>query len=174
LPAGEGFEQGVDIRGLVVDQSRRTGVLDQWLCTSEIAGLTWRRRQLHGIAQGIDERVDLVRSATRSADRLLAIFLERAGTMFVLMADIAAKVLAALLAPPKVRKRPSRDLGRRHVDRSLGLNQNVKPKDGSGARRRKAGRARLNENRRSNWLQAPKQGSVPRARRRRSRHAALF
>jgi hypothetical protein len=34
-------------------RAAETGVLDQRLCTSEIAGLTWRRHQLHGIAQGM-------------------------------------------------------------------------------------------------------------------------
>jgi hypothetical protein len=37
--------------------------------------LAWRKHQLDGIAQGIDERVNFgAQSAARSADRLLAVF----------------------------------------------------------------------------------------------------
>jgi hypothetical protein len=38
--------------------------------------LAWRKHQLDGIAQSIDERVNFgAQSAARSADRLLAVFL---------------------------------------------------------------------------------------------------
>jgi hypothetical protein len=37
--------------------------------------LAWRKHQLHGIAQRIDQRVNFgTQSAARSADRLLAVF----------------------------------------------------------------------------------------------------
>ena len=76
LPVGEGFDEGISVIGLVTDQSRWIGILEQGLGTSEVAGLTWRKHQLDGIAQGIDERVNFgAQSAARSADRLLAVFL---------------------------------------------------------------------------------------------------
>jgi hypothetical protein len=38
-------------------------------------GLTWREHQVDGIAECIDERIDFGgQSATRSTDRLLAVF----------------------------------------------------------------------------------------------------
>ena len=76
LPVGEGFDEGVSVIGLVADQSRRIGLLEQGLCTSAVTGLARRKHQLDGIAQGIDERVNFgAQSAARSADRLLAVFL---------------------------------------------------------------------------------------------------
>ena len=76
LPVGEGVEEGIGVIGLVTDQSGWIGVLEQGLCTSEVAGLTWRQHQFDGIAQGIDEGVNFsAQSATRSTDRLLAVFL---------------------------------------------------------------------------------------------------
>src|SRR5215510_8307078 len=39
LPVGEGFDEGIGVIGLVTDQSRRIGILEQGLCASEIAGL---------------------------------------------------------------------------------------------------------------------------------------
>jgi hypothetical protein len=76
LPVGEGLDEGIGVVGLVTDQSRWIGILEQGLCTSEVADLARRKHQLDGIAQGIDERVNFgAQSATRSADRLLAVFL---------------------------------------------------------------------------------------------------
>lgn len=76
LPVGEGFDEGIGVIGLVTDQSRWIGILEQRLCTSEVAGLSRRKHQLHGIAQRIDERVNFgAQSAARPADRLLAVFL---------------------------------------------------------------------------------------------------
>ena len=75
LPVGEGFDEGISVIGLVTDQSRWIGIRKQRRCTSEVAGLAWRKHQLDGIAQGIDERVNFgAQSAARSADRLLAVF----------------------------------------------------------------------------------------------------
>ena len=76
LPVSEGFDEGIRVIGLVTDQSRWIEILEQGFCTSEVAGLAWRKHQRDGIAQGIDERVNFgAQSATRSADRLLAVFL---------------------------------------------------------------------------------------------------
>ena len=76
LPRGEGFDEGIGIVGLVTNQSCWIGILEQGLCTSKVSGLAWRKHQLDGIAQGIDQRVRFgAQSATRSADRLLAVFL---------------------------------------------------------------------------------------------------
>jgi hypothetical protein len=76
LPIGEGFDEDIGVIGLVTDQGRWIGIFEQRLCTSEVAGLAWRKHQLDGIAQGIDERVNFgAQSATRSADGLLAVFL---------------------------------------------------------------------------------------------------
>lgn len=76
FPVGEDFDEGISVVGLVTDQSRWIGILEQRLCTSEVAGLARRKYQFDGIAQGIDERVNFgAQSAARSADRLLAVFL---------------------------------------------------------------------------------------------------
>ena len=76
LLVGEGCEEGVDIIGPVGDEGGGIGVLEQRLGTNDVVGLSWRKHHLHGIAQGIDERVDFgAQSATRAADRLLAVFL---------------------------------------------------------------------------------------------------
>ena len=76
LSVGEGLDEAIGVIGLVTDQSRWIGILEQGFCASEVAGLAWRKHQLDGIAQGIDERVNFgAQSATRSADRLLAVFL---------------------------------------------------------------------------------------------------
>jgi hypothetical protein len=76
LPVGEGFDEGIGVIGLVTDQSRWIGILEQRPCASEVAGLAWRKHQLDRIAQGINEHVNFgAQSATRSTDRLLAVFL---------------------------------------------------------------------------------------------------
>jgi hypothetical protein len=73
---GECFDEGVGVVGLVANQSHRIEILKQRLCTDEIAGLSWRKHQLHGIAQRIDERVNFsAQSTARAADRLVAVFL---------------------------------------------------------------------------------------------------
>ena len=75
LPVGQKFDEGVGVVGLVTNQSSRTGILEQRLCADEIVGLSWCEQQLDGITQRIDERVNFgTQSATRSADRLLAVF----------------------------------------------------------------------------------------------------
>src|ERR1700752_2175407 len=52
LPVGEGFDEGIGVIGLVTDQSRWIGILEQELRTSEVAGLAWRQHQFDRIAQG--------------------------------------------------------------------------------------------------------------------------
>jgi hypothetical protein len=42
----------------------RGEILKRRFCTGEIAGLSWRKHQLHGIAQRIDERVDFGAQST--------------------------------------------------------------------------------------------------------------
>jgi len=64
LPVGQGFDEGIGIVGLVANQSRRIEILKQRFCTGEIASLSWRKHQLHGIAQRIDERVDFGAQST--------------------------------------------------------------------------------------------------------------
>jgi hypothetical protein len=76
LPVGECFDEGIGVVGLVANQSRRIEILKQRLCTGEIVGLSWRKHQLHGVAQRIDERVDFsAQSTARPTDRLVAVFL---------------------------------------------------------------------------------------------------
>ena len=76
LPRGEGFDEGIGVVGLVTNQSCWIGILEQGLCISKVSGLAWRKHQLDRIAQGIDERVNFgAQSTTRSADRLVAVFL---------------------------------------------------------------------------------------------------
>ena len=71
----EGRDEGIGIVGLVGNQSLWLGVVDQWLGASEIVSLAWGEHQLDGVAQRIDERVDLGgQSAARSADRLRTVF----------------------------------------------------------------------------------------------------
>jgi|ERR1700748_758076 hypothetical protein len=64
LPVGQGFDEGVGIVGLVANQGRRIEIREQRFCTGEIAGLAWRKHQLHGIAQRIDERVNFGAQST--------------------------------------------------------------------------------------------------------------
>ena len=71
----EGLDERIGIVGLVGNQSLRLGAVDQWLGASEIVGLAWGEHQLDGVAQRIDERVNLGgQSAARSADRLRTVF----------------------------------------------------------------------------------------------------
>jgi len=75
LPFGKDTQEDIGVICLVADQSRRIGIGEQWLCTSEIVGLSRRQHQLDGIAQRIDERVNFgTQSAARPADRLRAVF----------------------------------------------------------------------------------------------------
>ena len=75
LPLGEDVDEGVAIICLVADQGRRIGIAKQRLSADKIVGLSWRKHQLDGVAQRIDERVNFgAQSAARSTDRLLAVF----------------------------------------------------------------------------------------------------
>ena len=71
----ESVDQRISVVGLVADQGPRIGAIDQRLGTSQIVGLPRREQQCDGVAQGIDERVDLGgQSAAGSANRLFAVF----------------------------------------------------------------------------------------------------
>jgi hypothetical protein len=75
LPLGEDVDEGIGVVCLVAKQSRWIGIGEQWLCADKIVGLSWRKHQLDGIAQRIDERVNFgAQSAARSTDRLRAVF----------------------------------------------------------------------------------------------------
>jgi hypothetical protein len=56
---GEEVDERVSIICLVANQSIWVGVLEQWLRRSKIMSLAWSKHQLDGIAQGIDERMNL-------------------------------------------------------------------------------------------------------------------
>ena len=58
ITVGQGFDEGIGVVGLIANQSHRIEILKQRFWTGEIAGLSWRKHQLHRIAQRIDERVD--------------------------------------------------------------------------------------------------------------------
>jgi hypothetical protein len=58
-PVGQPVDQVVSIVGLVADQSIRVGVLDQRLRAGQIVSLAWCQHQVDGIAQSIDQSVDL-------------------------------------------------------------------------------------------------------------------
>ena len=74
-PPGESVNERIGIVSLVTDQGIWIGVLDQWLCASEIMRLTWREHQLDRVAESIDKRMNFGgQSAARAADRLPAIF----------------------------------------------------------------------------------------------------
>ncbi len=74
-PLDQDLEERIRIESLVADQGIRIGVVDQRLGASQIMRLPWRKPQLDGIAQSIDERVDFgSQSSARSADRLLTVF----------------------------------------------------------------------------------------------------
>ena len=57
-PLRESADEPVSIVRLVGKQGIWLGVLDQQLGTSKIMGLAWRKDQLDGIAQGVDEHVN--------------------------------------------------------------------------------------------------------------------
>src|SRR5208337_617918 len=71
----EGGDEGVGVEGLVGDQSAGRDGFDQRFGTSEIVILARAEHHLDGIAEGIDERVNLGRqSAAGSADGLRTVF----------------------------------------------------------------------------------------------------
>jgi hypothetical protein len=72
---GESVNERVGIVALVADQGIWLDVVDQRFGTSKIMDLARCEHQLDGIAQGIDEGVNLGgQSAARPADRLRAVF----------------------------------------------------------------------------------------------------
>jgi hypothetical protein len=58
-PQGEGVDERVGVVCLVANQGIWVGVLDQRFGASKIMSLAWREHQLDGIAQGVDERMNL-------------------------------------------------------------------------------------------------------------------
>jgi hypothetical protein len=71
----EGADEGIGVKGLVGDQSAGIDGFDQRFGTSEIVILTRAERHFDGIAEGVDERVNLGgQSAAGSADGLRALF----------------------------------------------------------------------------------------------------
>jgi hypothetical protein len=71
----EGVDQRIGVIRLVADQGLWIDAVDQRLCTSQVVGLPGCEHQIDGIAQGIDECVDLGGQSTAgSADRLRAVF----------------------------------------------------------------------------------------------------
>ena len=71
----EGEDKGVGVEGLVGDQSAGIDGFDQRFGTSEIVTLAGAEHHFDGIAEGVDERVNLGgQSAARSADGLRTLF----------------------------------------------------------------------------------------------------
>jgi len=71
----EGVDEGVGVKGLVGDQSAGIDGFDQRLGASQIVILARAEHHLDGIAEGVDERVNLGgQSAAGSADGLRAVF----------------------------------------------------------------------------------------------------
>ena len=74
-PLGQGLDQAVGVVGLVGEQSPHVDIFDQRFGLSQIAGLAWRQGEGHGIAQSVDQSMDLGgQSAAGSADGLLTVF----------------------------------------------------------------------------------------------------
>ena len=75
LALREGVDERIGIISLVADQGLWVGVFDQRLGASQIVVLSGRQHQRDGIAQRIDERMDLRgQSAARAPDRLRTVF----------------------------------------------------------------------------------------------------
>ena len=75
LPLGRRDDR-IAVLGLVKDVRLRLMSLDQGFALRDVGLLATAQDELDGIAQGIDERVNFgAQSATRSTDRLLAVFL---------------------------------------------------------------------------------------------------
>lgn len=71
----QSVEECIGIVPLVADQGIGIGVVDQQLSANKVMSLAWGEHQLDGIAQGIDERVNLGgQSAARPADCLRTVF----------------------------------------------------------------------------------------------------
>jgi hypothetical protein len=71
----EGADEGVGVEGLVGDQSAGIDGFDERLSASQIVILARAEHHLDGIAEGVDERMNLGgQSAAGSADGLRAVF----------------------------------------------------------------------------------------------------
>ena len=74
-PIVEDGDEGLDVEGLVGDQSAGIDAFDQRFGASQIVILAWAEPHLDGVAEGVDERVNLGgQSAAGSADGLRAVF----------------------------------------------------------------------------------------------------
>ena len=72
---GEGIDKWISVVCLIGNQGIWVSILDQRFCAGKIVILARREPQLDGIAQSIDERMNLgCQPAARSADRLRAVF----------------------------------------------------------------------------------------------------
>ena len=72
---GEGVAERIGVVCLVSDQRLRIHSFEQRLRASQIVNLTWREHYIDGIAERIDEDVNLGgQSSAGSADGLFAIF----------------------------------------------------------------------------------------------------
>ena len=67
----EGGDEGVGVEGLVGDQSAGRDCFDQRFGTSEIVILAGAEHHLDGIAEGIDERVNIGRQSAAGSVRNL-------------------------------------------------------------------------------------------------------
>jgi len=75
FPLVQRVDKRIGVECLVADQGIGINVFDQFLRASQVMSLTWRKHQIDGIAESIDESMDFsCQSAARPADRLLAVF----------------------------------------------------------------------------------------------------
>lgn len=71
----ERVDQRIGVVGLIADKSARIGSFEERFCGSQIMRLSRCQHQVEGIAQGVDEHVDLgAQSSARFADGLRAVF----------------------------------------------------------------------------------------------------
>ena len=75
LPLGKGIDEGVGVVCLVGNERPWIDMLEQRLAAGEIVVLSWREKELDGIAESVDECVNFcTQPAAGSTDRLRAVF----------------------------------------------------------------------------------------------------